>query len=174
MSHHKQVTKILFYLSTSIALHLLVLASSSVVTKGNHQTLVIYLTDVSVYRAVEAKRPNYMTHQLDVSSGITSDSSITNIPASTIQSAAPMSAQLLKLRAEIEYELSNRLISASRGEFIVLLKFSSEGGLQSSEVSKSSGSSDLDQQIERVLSQIKIHSSLELANLKVQVPIRLL
>lgn len=149
---------------SSIALHLAVLSTLSAVSSEEPIELV-YLPAVQISQHKEQKvsAPSPARAEAPTSGTTTpTDSTFTT------------QNSFMHLRDSLYRELNSRLRRRSRQlEMQLALKFSSEGSLEKSEIVKSSGQSEVDAEVLSILSTSTLYSSQDLANLKIQLPIRL-
>ena len=149
---------------SSIALHLAVLSTLPV----NHSQKLI---EVAYLPAVQIDQPSIhkVSHlTLSPPAAVSSGSTVSVDSTSTPQKS------LMYLRDSLSRELSAGLkLRTQRLEVLLSLKFSSEGSLETSEILKGSGQPAVDSEIISILKTARVYSSPELANLKVQVPVRI-
>ena len=69
--------------------------------------------------------------------------------------------------------IANLQLRPAKSELLLMVKFSNAGVLENSSVVRSSGSEEFDREVMQILKSAKLYASDELANLNVQVPIRL-
>jgi TonB family protein len=147
----------------SIALHLAFLSTFSAV-HADKPVELMYLPNVQVTRQVHKASPIKATRAISPTSGSTQ----------TFDNKASSPNTFGYLRESLYKELDEKLKNRrSSSELVLLLKFSSSGTLEQTELLKSSGRAEVDSEVLKILETARLYTSPDFANLKIQVPVTL-
>lgn len=148
-------------------------------------SIALHLAVVSILSAIRTQKPIELVYVPAVE--------ITHQPAQKIAAVQPVKLKttnsgarssaeglqrsqnsLRNLRESLYAVLNDNLKNRSRSlEMLLSLKFSTDGKLESSEVLRSSGLSEVDDEVTGILKSARLYSSPEFSNLRIQVPLRL-